>query len=108
MVMEMVYGILFVLLLLWGAGSQCISRCGLKTGSVCLTGATFFCFLMSYLVGLFYNFGLYNTGHFSAVIFCTYLLVAALISFFLVPLSLVVAFYLPAANLRVSDRLKTR
>ncbi|MCA9004320.1 MAG: hypothetical protein KDA70_03525 [Planctomycetaceae bacterium] len=100
----MVYGIFLVLLCLWGTGSQCLSRLGLKAGSYCLTGMIFGCFGLSYLVGLFYNFGLYNTNHYSSLILLTYLLVALMVSFFLIPLSLIAALYLPATSLRIDER----
>ena len=104
----MVYCIFLVLLCLWGTGSQCLSRLGLKAGSCCLIGIVFGCFGLSYLVGLFYNFGLYNTNHYSSLILLTYLLMALMVSCFMVPLSLVAALYLPAASLRIHERSEPR
>lgn len=103
MVIEMVYCVFLVLLFLWGIGSQCISRFGLKTGSLYLTGVTFAGVLTCYLVGIFYNFGLYNTEQFSAIVLLSYLLAAILICFFLIPLSLAATFYLPAVQVKSHD-----
>ncbi len=106
MVSVMSYCVLLGLLCLWVTGSRCLSRLGLKTGSCCLTAIVFGCFGLSYLVGLFYNFGLYNSGHFSTVILLSYLLVALVVSLFLIPLSFVAALYTPSASLRILERSK--
>ena len=106
MVSVMSYCVLLGLLCLWVTGSRCLSRLGLKTGSCCLTAIVFGCFGLSYLVGLFYNFGLYNSGHFSTVILLSYLLVALVVSLFLIPLSLITVLYLPAENRQFYERAR--
>lgn len=104
MVSGMVYGIFLVLLCLWGTGSQCLSRLGLKAGSCCLTGIVFGCFGLSYLVGLYYNFGLYNTNRFSMTVLSMYLLAAVIVSVFLVNLSVMTGLYLGALRVQSSSR----
>ena len=100
----MSYCVLLGLLCLWVTGSRCLTRLGLKTGSCCLTAIVFGCFGLIYLVGLFYNFGLYNSGQFSTVILLSYLLVALVVSLFLIPLSFVAALYIPSTSLRIYGR----
>lgn len=85
----MAYLILICLILLWVAGSQLICWWGFKVGSIGTTAIIYFVFIASYVVGIFYNIGLYNTNHFSVWILLTYLLVATMICFYLVLLSLI-------------------
>jgi len=100
MVKIMAYLILGFLVLLWAVGNQCFTRMGVKRGIVSLTAVTYLSFLISYLAGLFYNFGLYNTNRFSTTILISYLLVSTIISFFMVSLSLITAYLIPQENSR--------
>ena len=100
MVKIMAYLILLFLVLLWGVGNQCFIRMGVKLGILSLTAVTYSCFLVSYLVGLFYNISLYNTNRFSMMILISYLLIATMISFFMVTLSLITAYLIPQENSR--------
>ena len=104
MVSGMVYGIFLVLLCLWATGSRCLSQFGLKVGTVYLTGIVFGCFGLIYLVGVYYNFGLYNTNRFSLTVFSMYLLTAVIVSVFLVNLSVLTGLYLGVLRIKPSSR----
>lgn len=95
MVNPMSYLILFFLCLLWAIGNQCFSRLGMKRGIISLTVVTYLSFLTSYLADLLYNYSLDHTNRFSMTILISYLLVATMISFFMVTLSLITVYLIP-------------
>jgi hypothetical protein len=96
LVKQMAYIIFFVLILIWVTGSYGIYRFGLKAGCIGTAAMIYVVLMTSYVVGLFHNIGLYNTSRFSVRILLTYLLAATMICFYLVLLSVMTGWLIPA------------